>query len=222
MSKPSDFLFRALKQFTSCDIGDALVKLRYPYGGFLDGLRMRSPSPSTSTGLRIHGPAITVKMIETNSPGPTPPIHFADANRKDAIMYIQQPKGLYSACWGGLMSTRAKALGAAGVVVDGRVRDVGEHREIGFPVFSRDTSILGSAGFTRASEIDVPLQFRGDLWIHPGDILVGDEDGVVVVPPSLVEQVVELCRERWDIDQKTFEALHAGEEMGAAIRRLRK
>ncbi|KAL4903851.1 ribonuclease E inhibitor RraA/Dimethylmenaquinone methyltransferase [Aspergillus multicolor] len=213
--------FQALKQFSSCDIGDALVKLRYPYGGFFDGLRMRSPAPSSpsssgaSSGVRIHGPAVTVKMIETNSPGPTPPLHFADANRKDAIMYIQQPKVLYSACWGGLMSTRAKATGALGVIVDGRIRDVTEHREMGFPVFSRDTSVLGSAGFTRASEIDVPLQFQGDLWINPGDVLVGDEDGVVVVPPSLVEQVVELCKERAEIDERMFEALKRGGADGA-------
>ncbi|RDW74441.1 RraA family protein [Aspergillus mulundensis] len=219
--------FQALKQFSSCDIGDALVKLRYPYGGFLDGLRMRSPaspspSGSNSSNLRIHGPAVTVKMIETNTPGPTPPLHFADANRPGAIMYIQQPKGLYSACWGGLMSTRAKATGALGVVVDGRIRDISEHRDIGFPVFSADTSILGSGGFTRASEIDVPVQFREDLWVHPGDVLVGDEDGVVVVPPRLVEDVVGLCAERAEIDARTFEALGRGELMGPTIQRLRK
>ncbi|KAL5042328.1 hypothetical protein BDW71DRAFT_147081 [Aspergillus fruticulosus] len=220
--------FQALKQFSTCDIGDALVKLHYPYGGFLDGLCMRSPVPTQASisSLRIHGPAVTVKMIEVEkySPGqtPTPSLHFADANRPGAIMYIQQPKGLYSACWGGLMSTRAMAAGALGVVVDGRIRDLLEHREIGFPVFSRDTSILGSAGFTRASEIDVPLQFKGDLWIHPGDMLVGDEDGVVVIPPSLMENVVELCRERWEIDLKTLEALKNGELMGPTIKRLRK
>jgi regulator of RNase E activity RraA len=68
----------------------------------------------------------------------------------------------------------------------------------------------------------VPLQFHGDLWIHPNDILVGDQNGVVVVPPSLVEQVVALCQERFEIDEKTFAALRAGEPMGATIKRLRK
>jgi regulator of RNase E activity RraA len=66
------------------------------------------------------------------------------------------------------------------------------------------------------------LQFRGDLWIYPEDILVGDENGVVVVPPSLTQQVVELCQERFEIDEKTMEALRAGEAMGATIKRLRK
>ncbi|KIW26958.1 hypothetical protein, variant [Cladophialophora immunda] len=183
---------------------------------------MYSPDDAAATKT-VFGAAVTVKMVEmSDRHAPRPPRHFADCNEAGKVMYIQQPKGLYSACWGGLMSTRAKHLGAAGVVIDGRMRDVREHREMGFPVFARDTSILGSNTFTRASEVNTPLQFQGDLWIHPGDILAGDSDGVVVVPPSLVDQVVALCQERAEIDEKTFAALRAGEEMGPTIKRLRK
>ncbi|CAI7658146.1 unnamed protein product [Penicillium pancosmium] len=219
MSKISQAL-QGLKRFTTCDIGDALVKLKHPYGGFLEGLNMYSPGGGTS----IYGPAITVKMVETNSPGPTPPIHFADANKEGHIMYIQQPKGLYSACWGGLMSTRAQKLGALGVMVDGRIRDTQEHIDMKFPVGQSFTKFGPWSEILRTDpkKINVPLQFRGDLWIYPEDILVGDENGVVVVPPSLTEHVVELCQERFDIDEKTMEALRAGEPMGSTIKRLRK
>lgn len=58
--------------------------------------------------------------------------------------------------------------------------------------------------------------------MYPEDILVGDENGVVVVPPTLMEQVVELCQERFQIDEKTMQALRAGEPMGPTIQRLRK
>lgn len=68
----------------------------------------------------------------------------------------------------------------------------------------------------------MPLQFQGDLWVHPGDIIVADIDGVVVTPPSLVEQVVALCQERAEIDAKMFEGLHKGETMGELIKTLRK
>lgn len=68
----------------------------------------------------------------------------------------------------------------------------------------------------------MPLQFQGDLWVHPGDIIIADVDGVVVTPPSLVDQVVALCQERAEIDAKMFEGLHKGEEMGELIRTLRK
>lgn len=208
-----------LRQFTSCDIGDALVKLKYPQGGFLDGLKMFSPG----TPGKYFGPAVTVKMVEaSDTTAPKPERHFADCNEAGSIMYIQQPKGLPSACWGGLMSTRAKYLGAEAVVIDGRFRDLEEHKELQFPLFARSSSILGSNTFTRASEINVPLQFQGDLWVNPGDIIVADIDGVVVTPVSLVEQVVTLCQERAEIDAKMFQGLHRGETMGELIKTLRK
>ena len=96
---------------------------------------MLSPTPSSTTPTKILGPAVTVEMVHaSDTSAPSPDTHFADANAPGAVMYIRQPDGLLSACWGGLMSTRAKFLGAAGVIVDGRVRDVLEHREMGFPV----------------------------------------------------------------------------------------
>jgi regulator of RNase E activity RraA len=89
-------------------------------------------------------------------------------------------------------------------------------------LFARGNSILGSNTFTRASEINVPLQFEGDLWVHPEDILVGDQDGVVVVPSSLVDQVVQLCAERKEIDARTMEALQNGAGMGESIKKFRR
>ncbi|KAJ9150255.1 Trichothecene 3-o-acetyltransferase [Pleurostoma richardsiae] len=203
----------------SAKIDDALVRLKYPYGGFLDGIRMFSPGSKA----RVSGPAITVQMVElSDNFSPSPEKHFADYNENGSIMYIQQPKGLPSACWGGLMSTRAKFLGAEATVVDGRIRDVGEHIEMGYPVFARDSSILGSNTFTRASRVNVPLQFKGDLWINPGDILIGDADGMVVLPPSLVEQVIGLCQERAEMDEKMFVELRKGEAMGPLIKSIRE
>ncbi|KAM0226507.1 hypothetical protein ACHAQD_000429 [Fusarium lateritium] len=208
-----------LRKFTTCDIGDALVKLKYPYGGFLDGIRLYSPDSQT----RIFGPAVTVKMVESSDKSaPKLEKHFVDHNVEAGVMYIQQPKGLPSACWGGLMSTRAQYLGAQGVVIDGRMRDINEHKQFKFPVFARGQSILGSNTFTRACEVNIPLQFKGDLWIHPGDVLVGDADGVVAVPPSLTEQVVALCQERAEVDEKMFAELRTGAAMGELIRTVRK
>jgi regulator of RNase E activity RraA len=89
-------------------------------------------------------------------------------------------------------------------------------------MFARQNSILGSNSFTKASQLNVPLQFKGDLWIHPGDILVGDQDGIVVVPPSLVEQVAQFCYERKEIDERTLRDLQAGAEMGPTIKKHRK
>jgi hypothetical protein len=74
-------------------------------------------------------------MVETSDKtSPSPEKHFVDYNEAGSIMYIQQPKGLPSACWGGLMSTRAQFLRAEGVIIDGRMRDIREHDELNFPV----------------------------------------------------------------------------------------
>jgi regulator of RNase E activity RraA len=89
-------------------------------------------------------------------------------------------------------------------------------------VFARGLSILGSNGFTRAARIYVPVHFQDNLWVNPGDIIVGDDDGVVVTPPSLVDQVVELCRARADVDEKMLKALREGAEMGPLIKDIRK
>lgn len=145
------------------------------------------------------------------------------------------------------MTTRAKYLGAKGVVVDGNVRDLGEHREMGFPVsthscktlirrhtdgikkqvFAKGTSALGSNTFTRASGLNVPVQFTSEtqkrpLTINPGDLILADLDGVVVVPVEHAEKCLKICEERFEIDEKTMEALKKGEPMGETLARLRK
>lgn len=118
-------------------IGDALVKLKYPYGGYLDGISMWSPTRQGASGPAptIIGEAKTVKMVDAkDQTSPKPSQHFADANEEGKIMYIQQPRDMYSACFGGLMAARSQKLGAAGVVMDGRFRDVKEIQELGLPV----------------------------------------------------------------------------------------
>lgn len=100
-------------------------------------------------GAKIFDPAYTVRMVAAaDKSAPTPPTHFADAISKDAVVFVSQPKRYISACWGGLMSTRVRQLGAAGVVIDDRFRDIHEHRELGLGLFARGVSILESNTFT--------------------------------------------------------------------------
>lgn len=125
------------------------------------------------------------------------------------------------------MSTRAQKLGAAGVVIDGRFRDIEEHRALNMGLFARGISILGSNTFTRSSELNVPVVYENveideKVTINPGDYILGDADGVVSVPPSTVEECLRLCQERYEIDEETRKCLENGDEMGPTIKRLRK
>ncbi|TID22897.1 gb [Venturia nashicola] len=232
MASPA--IIKALRKFTTCDIGDALVRLKVPYGGYLSGLKMYSaPHPNPHFQMdptsKILGPAYTVRMVHaSDKTSPTLSMHFADNIPKGSVVFVSQPKGLISACWGGLMSTRAKNAGAAGVVVDGRFRDVLEHRDLGMGLFARGSSILGSNTFTRAAGLDVPLRFRieeledAEVKVRPGDLIMGDADGVVVIPPELASELIETCEARWQIDEETRSCLEKGDLFGPTIKRLRK
>lgn len=219
---------------------------------------MYSPHQQSSTA-KLFGPVYTIQMVDAaDTVSPRPSQHFVDAVTEGSVVFVSQPGGCYSACWGGLMSTRAMVLGALGVVVDGNVRDLNEHRDMGFPVsisfffffyqkhmvqemlqnpwltfytlkqvFAKNTSALGSNTFTRASEVNVPVRFTSDaqkqpLTINPGDLIVADVDGVVVVPVECAERCLEICEQRFEVDEKTMAALKAGEPMGATLARLRK
>jgi regulator of RNase E activity RraA len=75
--------------------------------------------------------------------------------------------------------------------------------------------------------LNFPIEFVSPeqtqpLTIHPGDLIVADLDGVVVIPPSKVDECLEICEKRTEIDALTVQALESGEEMGATLARLRK
>jgi regulator of RNase E activity RraA len=204
------------------------VRLKVPHGGYLSGLKMYSPQYMSGPS-KIFGPAYTVRMVPAaDKTSPTPPKHFADAIPDGSVVFISQPKGLISACWGGLMSTRAQKSGASGVIIDGRFRDINEHRDLNFGLYARGLSILGSNTFTRSSELNVPVRYEieelhdAEVTINPGDIIMGDADGVVAIPPELAEKCVELCQTRWEIDEETRKCLENGDEIGPTIKKLRR
>ncbi|WFD35775.1 hypothetical protein MCUN1_002637 [Malassezia cuniculi] len=160
-----------------------------------------------------------VAQSDTNAP--KPPKHFVDAAEPESVMLISSPPNTRSAVWGGLMTARAQSLGVKGVVIDGRCRDLSEHRESNFPVFARGHSILGQSPFTRPSELQIPLEIRDptlpagepafpSVTVNPGDILLADIDGVVAVPKDLVERVIELATEGRRVDGLCMDDLKAG------------
>lgn len=132
------------------------------------------------------------------------------------------------------MSARAQAKGCQGVVIDGNVRDLNEHRQMKFPVstmyfflkkrhpvvtldmmkkvFARSHSILPQNAFVRPSEVQVPITLSREspVVVQPGDIIVADLDGIVAIPRDLVEQVIMNCEKYVAIDDQCMEALKEG------------
>lgn len=113
--------------------------------------------------------------------------------------------------WGEVMTHAAIAQGIAGYVTNGCVRDSRQLGELGFPVFARGQSIRGT-GKDRNSDgaINVPVRL-GDTVVRPGDLIVGDRDGVVVIAQKNIEETVVRARARQQKEEHVIEALQRGE-----------
>lgn len=153
---------------------------------------------------RICGPAATV--LETATDEFVPPQHALDlideAPRGSVIVIAIEGGQSDVAVWGGLMTAGAVANGHVGAVLDGGVRDLTEiRRDYGFPVYARDVSPGTTLGRYRTVASQVPVRV-GDVVVHPGDIVVGDVDGVVIVPHAKAREVLAMSQE---IDSRELE-----------------
>lgn len=153
---------------------------------------------------RLCGPAATVLEVATDEV--LPPQHVLDlideAPAGSVIVIAVEGGEPDVALWGGLMTAGAVANGHAGAVLGGGVRDLTEiRRDYGFPIYARDTSPATIVGRYRTVASQVPVCVGG-VMVFPGDIIVGDVDGVVVVPKDSAEAVLAMAR---DIDARELE-----------------
>jgi regulator of RNase E activity RraA len=153
---------------------------------------------------RICGPAATV--LEAATDEVLPPQHaldLIDEAPAGSVIVISIAGGEPDvAVWGGLMTAGAVANGHAGAVLDGGVRDLVEiRRDYGFPVYARDVSPGTTLGRYKTVASQVPVCVGG-IMVHPGDLMVGDVDGVVVVPKDRAAEVLKLAQE---IDARELE-----------------
>ena len=148
------------------------------------------------TGLqRIHrstklvGTAFTLKT----RPGDNLAIHRAfDFCRPGDVLVIDGAGDLTQALMGEIMASFAESLGVQGLVIDGAIRDVGTLRQRDFPVYARGVTHRGPYK-NGPGEINVPVTVGG-MVVHPGDIIVGDEDGLLAISPADVKAVIEGAR----------------------------
>ncbi len=120
--------------------------------------------------------------------------------------------------WGELLSTAAKARGAAGTVMDGLTRDVRAIRDMKFPVFANGIGPLDSKGRGKVAALDVPVEVAG-ARVAQGDLVFGDADGVVVVPRAVEAQVIAAALAKVAGENATREALARGEKLADVFRR---
>lgn len=106
------------------------------------------------------------------------------------VIAIDNRGDLYNNCWGEILSYAAQKKGVAGVFVDGAARDVDVCQEIGFYVFAKGVVPITARGRIMQEDFNCPIRL-GDVQVRPGDILVGDVNGIVVIPVERLEEVLK-------------------------------
>lgn len=158
-------------------------------------------------GLRLLGPAFPAK----GKPGDNLTGHAAISIARPGDVVVYSAEGYVDgAAFGDVMAAAAIERGLAGVVIDGAARDGNILREIELPVFARGLSLRSRGEKAWLGPLAVPVVVGG-IEIAPGDLIIGDDDGVVAIPLAEIDRVLKASREREAKEAKLRERLATGE-----------
>jgi len=141
-----------------------------------------------------------------------------DACRPDDVLIAAAGGSTRSGLWGELLSTAARRSGCVGAIVDGLVRDTVKMTAMGFPVYARGTSIYDSRDRNRVIDRGVPVEIDG-VRFSPGDLVVADADGIVVVPQVVEAAVIEAAWKKVHAENTVRQAIAAGMTASEAFRK---
>ncbi len=212
MSSRRDLL-KEFYKIPTASLSDALDAVRIK--GFMNhGIR------PIIEGVKMVGRAVTVKDVPSRKVAP--PVLALEAidraQEGDVVVRAVEGDAVDVGLWGGLMALAAKEKGLAGAVIDGGTRDLAENRELKFPVFVRSVVPSTSIGRTQVVDINVPI-VCGGVPVRPGDVIVGDDDGVVVIPQEKLKQVLKEAKQIDEREKKVAEALRLGKPLVETVRK---
>ena len=201
IERPAKELLEPFWDFGTATISSALREVSGIRRAFLIGPRPYTP------GLKSVGVAITLQFLPKREDVEASQLEEETESRSalwDAIIAVGDGEVLVvdargdveTGCLGEMLMTGIRAKGCKGLVVDGAVRDYPLAKEIGLPLFLKSKTPHNASHFNMYPwDYNIPIGCGGIL-IMPGDIIVGDDDGVVVVPPNVAPEVIEYCERR--------------------------
>jgi 4-hydroxy-4-methyl-2-oxoglutarate aldolase len=183
----------------------------------LDGLGWRNQSPRMSlqpltVDRVLVGRCKTTLWADMFHADPQPyalELQAVDACRPDEVLIAAAGGSQHSGVWGELLSTASRNRGCVGAIIDGAARDVQKMRDMGFPVFARGTCVYDSKDRQRVIDVDVPVEIAG-VRFCPGDLVIADRDGVVVVPQSIEAETIRRAWEKVHAENLVRDAIRNG------------
>ena len=170
---------------------------------------MHSSIKPISKGTLV-GPALTVKLSAGDLQDPLDALLVA---RPEDVIVVDAGAETETSVWGGLMAGLCFLKGVRGAIIDGAGRDIDELRDLGFLLFSRSITARGThTMYSKRKdemEIHVPIQCGG-VTVKPGDMIIGDVNGIAVVPGENLEAVLKLAKEQAEREESTRKAIAAG------------
>ncbi|GME27693.1 hypothetical protein BKCO1_1000354 [Neofusicoccum parvum] len=203
-----------LAKYTACDISDALLKLDVPGAGFIPDIGSTvhfAPKTTSSFPNPIGSNPELKEPADKDASKIAPGTPYADLVNPSTIVVLSQPEGQSCAVVGGINGVRMEQLGAKGVLVSGRVRDLETLKGLKIPVWSKGTSSVGAGAQTKAYAVGYPVEL-GDVTVVSGDIIMldPDENSAVVIPKDKVDAVLELVPKLTEADEKCMADVLAG------------
>jgi len=212
---PDDPLIAGFKQTYPASVSDAVELVTGKSGTMRHDMKL-------VTGKPIVGRAVTSLARPAPPEAATPAlatkhsVEMIDAANPGEVGVIVMEGTLDIAALGNLMGTAAVVRGMAGMVLDGAIRDVWDIRRIGLTVYARSATPATAVGHYATVARNVPVQCAG-VTVRPGDIVVADEDGVVVVPQERAEEVLKKAREIDDRERGMFPFIREHKSIQKAI-----
>jgi regulator of RNase E activity RraA len=197
-----------LAGFSTATVSDALDRLGRP--GSLLGIA------PLFDGARLCGPAFTVRYVTAGSPPGTVGDYLDDVP-PGGVVVLDNGGRVDCTVWGDILTAMANQRGVAGTVIDGVCRDVQRALGLSYPIYSRGRFMRTGKDRVEVSDVNRPVTVGG-VQVRPGDLLLGDADGVITVPQELTDEVAEICAVISEREEAILKDVLAGSSIADARR----